>query len=138
MIYYCEADGLGPAPLIDWNARIAAANAIPDDGVFFYSSVDEAMTDFMAGIPSRAGTTVTITRDTAIEAIAKERNELRSHVVRNGSLPRIGKPGSHIAASLSAPLTLTGEADGFGGTRVTQDGELLRCPECLAPIRMVL
>lgn len=69
------------------------------------------------------------------EAADAERLATISHVVRNGNAPRIGAPGAHVAADLTQPLTVASEPDQHGGTLVTQGGELLRCPECLAPVR---
>lgn len=71
--------------------------------------------------------------EAALEALGAERIAIASHVVRNGRPPRTF---TNARPDLSA-VDLGDSTDEHGGRLASVAGEQLRCPECLAPVRMV-
>jgi hypothetical protein len=116
MLFYCESDGAGPKPPIDWTARQRAIDAIKDDAQ----------------------------RDAAQVALDAERLAQVSHVVRNGNGPwSVGLSPAAVAALIEggALLEFEGASDGFGGKRVvlrisSEVSADLYCPECSSPVRL--
>lgn len=118
MTFYCSADGAGPMPPVDWAARQRVVSAIPDDG-----DGD------------------THTRDAAQDALNAERRAVASHIVRNGNHPRTTMLASGVVARLVRDGRLDVVLASDGTASVTGApvgvGAVLRCPECLAPVRAV-
>jgi hypothetical protein len=114
MPYYCETPGQTPAAPVDWSARVAEALALPEGAE----------------------------RDAALDTIAADRLATTSHLVRHGGALRVAADDdapavSHTPLAPDAALQFTGEPDGQGGRRVLCDARLVRCPECLTPVRFV-
>lgn len=109
--FYCSEDGTGPTPPIDWQALYAQAQATDD----------AATTD-----PESPVTTAT-------DDVNAQRVATASHLVRNGNPPRTyTRPRPSLAH-----VDLADQVDEHGGRLASVDGEQLRCPECLAPVRAV-
>jgi hypothetical protein len=70
----------------------------------------------------------------AMDVLGAYRVSIASHVVRNGNPPRTY---TRTRPSLTH-VDLGDQVDEHGGRLASVDGEQLRCPECLAPVRAVL